>query len=319
MTHPPGGDDPFRRSPEAAFSLLGNETRIEILHALWAAYDPHEDANAASFSDLYEHSRIEDTGNFNYHLDQLLGHFVTETDEGYQLTEPGFRVARAIVAGTATEDPTLSATPLDRSCLRCDGTVEIAYDGGTTKLRCTDCEGFWSRQDGTIASFSLPPEGLRDRDPDEILDATIVYALHRLNTMDDGVCPACGGPVDATLTVCDAHDAGDGICDAVGSTSSAPSPTFVTPVSTTSERRVGNRSRTTPRSSPSTTTTESTTSTTPGERYGAASSGASNGSLRARSDSRSRCLSRGTNSAPRSTRRDPSSASSGNDRPQAGG
>lgn len=216
MTHSPDGDGPFRRSPEEAFSLLGNETRIEILHALWTAYDPHEDAKAVSFSDLYEQSSIEDTGNFNYHLGQLVGHFVVESDDGYELAEPGFRIVRAIVAGTATEVPTLSPTPIERSCVRCDGPVEIEYVDGTTRLRCTECDGVWSRQDGAIAWFGLPPEGLRNRNPDEILDATIVYALRRLNTMNDGVCPDCGGTVDATVTVCEGHDAGDGICDTCG-------------------------------------------------------------------------------------------------------
>lgn len=216
MTHSPEEGEPFRLSPDDAFTLLGNETRIEILQALWDAYDPHVDYDAVSFSDLYERVDIEGTGHFNYHLGQLVGHFVMETDDGYELAEPGFRIVRAIVAGTATEDPTLAPTPIDVCCVRCDGPVEVSHENGTTWVRCTECEGFWSQRGGAIVGFDLPPEGLRDRTPDEILDATIVYALQRVTTMSNGVCPDCAGTVDASLTVCEDHDAGDGICDACG-------------------------------------------------------------------------------------------------------
>lgn len=216
MTHPSDEGERFRLSPDDAFTLLGNETRFEILQALWDAYDPHTHEHAVSFSDLYERVSIEDTGNFNYHLGELAGHFVTETDDGYELAEPGFRIVRAIVAGTVTEDPTLTPTPLEVTCMRCDGQLEVLYGDGTTWVRCTECDGYWSRGSGVILGFGLPPEGLRDRTPDEILDATIVYTLNRVETMNDGVCPDCGGTVDTSLTVCAEHDVGDGLCDACG-------------------------------------------------------------------------------------------------------
>ena len=106
-------------------------------------------------------------------------------------------------------------TPIDVACMRCNSPGEVSYEDGTT-IRCTEYEGFWSRRSGAIVWFSLLPEGLRDRTPDGIPDATLVYALHRVNTRNDSVCPDCGGTVDATLTVCDEYDAGDGICDTCG-------------------------------------------------------------------------------------------------------
>jgi ribosomal protein L37AE/L43A len=216
MPHSPDEGESVRLSPDDAFTLLGNETRIEILQALWERYDPHVDDNAVSFSDLYEQVDIEDTGNFNYHLGELVGHFVTETDDGYELAGPGSRIVRSIVAGTVTGDPTLAPSPLDVSCMRCDSSLEVLHRDGTTWVRCTECEGFWASGSGVILGFGLPPEGLRGRTPDEILDATIVYTLNRVTTMSDGVCPDCGGTVDASLTVCEAHDADDGICEACG-------------------------------------------------------------------------------------------------------
>ena len=67
MTHSPDGGEPFRLSPDKAFTLLGNGTRIEILQALWETYDPHVDENAddarpalRTNHDRRPSSRIED-------------------------------------------------------------------------------------------------------------------------------------------------------------------------------------------------------------------------------------------------------------------
>jgi hypothetical protein len=95
--------------------------------------------------------------------------------------------------------------------------MAISYEDGTTWARCTTCEGYWPRRGGELFGFSLPPQGLRGRDADGILTATIVYSIHRFETMAHGVCPECGGTVDASLSVCAAHDTDDGVCDACGS------------------------------------------------------------------------------------------------------
>lgn len=208
-----GGDTTL--SPDDAFTLLGNETRIGILRALWEAHEPYAEDNTVPFSVLYDRVGAEDSGNFNYHLGKLTDHFVRRTDDGYELTAPGFEVVRAVVAGGATENPVLEPTVVDATCVRCGRPIEIAYEDGTTWARCTGCEGYW-RGEGGIFGFSLPPEGLRNRGPDGIFDATIVYSIHRFETMHNGVCPECGATVDASLDVCEDHDASDGICGTCG-------------------------------------------------------------------------------------------------------
>lgn len=200
-------------SPDDTFTLLGNETRLEILRALWEAYEPYEPDTAVPFSDLFDRVGIGDTGNFNYHLGQLTDHFVRRTDAGYELTGPGFKIVHAIVAGTTTENPILEPTVVAASCPRCECPVEIVYTDGTIWARCTDCDGYWPRRQGEIFGFTLPPEGLRNRDPDEILEATIVYSIHRFESMSEGVCPECSGSVSASLAVCPDHDPADGVCD----------------------------------------------------------------------------------------------------------
>lgn len=72
-----------------AFSLLGNEARLAVLLALWDAAEPFDEAgswdpaegNAVPFSELRDRVGMRDSGQLNYHLGELEGHFVEQTDE----------------------------------------------------------------------------------------------------------------------------------------------------------------------------------------------------------------------------------------------
>jgi len=200
--------------PNDAFTLIGDETRIGILQALWDVYDPYAADNTISFAELFDRVGTEDTGNFNYHLGKLKGHFVRRTDAGYELTAPGFKLVRAIIAGGITGNPAITSTVANATCEGCGSPVELTYEDGTTWVRCSSCEGYWAQRSGEIFGFSLPPAGLEDREPDEILTATIVYSIHRFETTVNGICPECGGTVDTALAVCANHEPDDGICDA---------------------------------------------------------------------------------------------------------
>jgi hypothetical protein len=203
-------------TPDDAFALLGNATRISILQALWEGYTPYAADNAVPFSDLYDQVGISDTGNFNYHLGKLTGHFIQQTDNGYKLTAPGFDIVQSVIAGVTIRNPILEPTVIDATCGRCNSPIEIVYEDGTIWAQCTECTGYWPQKEGGILGFSIPPEGLRNRTPDQIFDATIAYSIHRFGAMSDGVCPECSGGVDASLTVCEGHDTSDGFCGACG-------------------------------------------------------------------------------------------------------
>jgi hypothetical protein len=217
MSPDAGADGVSALSPDDAFALLGNETRVDILRALWEAYEPYAEGNAVPFSALYDRVDVEDTGNFNYHLGKLTGHFVRRTGAGYELTESGFSIVQAVVAGTATENPVLEPTVVDATCPRCESEIAVVHEDGTTWARCTECEGYWPGRNGEVFGFSLPPRGLKGRDPAGVLRATMVYSLHRFASMSDGVCPECGGVVESTLEVCEEHDPEGGVCDACDS------------------------------------------------------------------------------------------------------
>ncbi|MFC7189356.1 hypothetical protein ACFQL7_05510 [Halocatena marina] len=63
-----------RRSPEDVFSLLANDVRIEILHALGETPD-----TSLSFSELQARVDVADSGNFNYHQRNSVVHLFEKT------------------------------------------------------------------------------------------------------------------------------------------------------------------------------------------------------------------------------------------------
>ena len=72
-------------TPDEAFAVLGNEIRLDIVRVLWNADAAHEyddvsdTAETISFSELRRRVDIDDNGKFNYHLSQLVPHFVRQT------------------------------------------------------------------------------------------------------------------------------------------------------------------------------------------------------------------------------------------------
>ena len=85
------------------FGLLGNETRLNILLAIWEKQVPLAEDNTVPFSRLFERVDCDDRGTFSYHLEQLEGQFVTQHTErgGYELSIPGLKLVRTIIAGTS--------------------------------------------------------------------------------------------------------------------------------------------------------------------------------------------------------------------------
>lgn len=203
-----------------AFQLLANETRLAILLALWEAKDPPSDDEAVPFSDLYDSIDIDDSGNFNYHLEKLEGHFVRSTEDGYQLEPAGSKVVRAVIAGTGISEPSLEPTEIDMACPLCGATTEITYEGDRLFQVCTECEGNIEASGkypaGTLYSWRLDPAALSDRDPEDVYLTTSLGLKQRIVGMVDGVCPACSGPVESRLDVCDDHEVGDDTCQNCG-------------------------------------------------------------------------------------------------------
>lgn len=202
-----------------AFALLGNETRLAILLALWEEYDPHVADNAVLFSELFDRVDYDDPGSFSYHLQQLSGQFIRKhaDGEGYELRAPGLRFIQAVIAGAGVQDATLDPTKIDQPCPFCGAPTSIQYREGLVIHLCTACDGVSSEEaiHGFLSAVPFDPAGLTDRTADEIRAASRVAAWRQTQFMFNGLCPACSSPVHRWLDCCTDH-ASNGICDRCG-------------------------------------------------------------------------------------------------------
>jgi len=208
-------------SPTEAFSVLGNETRLQIIHSLGASEGPR------SFTELRDEIGLRQGGQFNYHLSKLTGHFVAKTEEGYELKTAGRRVFEAILSGVVTDERIVKPATTAFPCPYCGTSIVVTYHEERLELHCTECAGFYdvrSRPVGTkeladpaeysyLGSLRLPPAGLIDRTPTEILSAAFIWCYPEWLSMAWGVCPRCAGRVDTTVVVCEEHQDGSIVCD----------------------------------------------------------------------------------------------------------
>lgn len=201
--------EPGGLTPSEAFSILGNETRIAILQALWECRE-----GPATFSELREAVGV-DKGNFNYHLGKL-EHFVRGVEDGYELRETGKQVMRAVLAGVITEDPRLEPVEADRTCPFCGSPIELRYRDEHINVRCRNCAGVLGGDlpDGSFMHYVFPPAGLADRSLPEVVEAAHVLFEAQVATMLQGVCPECTGRTKTTVTVCSDHEISpEGTCE----------------------------------------------------------------------------------------------------------
>lgn len=219
----PIDDSPLERAAGAAgshatdaFALLANETRLAILLALWEFHEPGEKDDSVSFSDLYDRIDYNNPGNFSYHLEQLQGQFIRKRADngGYELNTSGLETVRTVIAGAGVQDASLDLTEIDRMCPLCDSPTAVGYEEGTIYQICTDCNGIASREglpDGYLNGMKFDPAGLTDRSADELMAAAEIAAYQHMQSMFEGLCDSCSGPVDASLRICENHES-DGVC-----------------------------------------------------------------------------------------------------------
>ena len=205
-------------SPDEAFGVLGNETRMEILYTLGEADGP------LPFSELHERVGMRDSGQFNYHLDRLVGHFVRKGEDGYALRQAGRRVVEAILSGAVTEAPVVEPTRIDHPCHYCGSPVEVSFRTDRVVKYCTECAGksgvptdesgqFVPRDDGYLGTLPLPSAGVANRTISEVFEAAWTWTNVELLTESSGMCSRCSAPLEESVEVCAEHDAGDGICE----------------------------------------------------------------------------------------------------------
>ena len=174
--------------PAEAFSVVANETRLDILEALWRAEE-----RPIRFSDLFDAVELTDSAQFNYHLQQLTDRFVVKTDEGYDLAHTGGQVIRALRAGTYTRSPEIDPFGVEGACTRCGGPLVAEYADEQLSIDCSDCGKAHGKYD-------FPPGGLEDRAATEVATAFDERVRHLHCLAADGVCPACSGRMHTEIT-----------------------------------------------------------------------------------------------------------------------
>ncbi len=189
-------------TPDTLFAALGNESRIDILRVFAThAHEEHESGDVGEvtlgFSELWNRSTIEDSGRFNYHLDELLGLFVEKTGEGYRLSHRGQEVIGAIYRWAEPPEWEPPSEPIDVSgtCHDCGSDslrASVSEEGGM-RLACSACENL-------VTGATLPPGAYRDRSPDSVVK--VFNRLMRANVLlaTSDVCPRCFGPMQSGIT-----------------------------------------------------------------------------------------------------------------------
>jgi hypothetical protein len=173
--------------PAEAFAVVGNETRLAILEALWDA-----PADTVRFSALREAVGVRDSAQFNYHLQELVGQFVVNTDEGYRLRHAGQKVVRAVLAGEFTHDPVWEPFEIDGDCVTCDAGLVATYADESIRVECPDCGH-------PHGDYPFPPGGLTDRTREEVMAAFDQRVRHLHCLAADGVCPECNGRMESRI------------------------------------------------------------------------------------------------------------------------
>lgn len=222
MVPPLDPGDSEALSPDEAFSVLGNETRVRMLQILGEAEGP------LSFTELRDRVGIRQGAQFNYHLDKLVGHFVAKTDDGYALRQAGRRVVEAVLSGAITDDPMVERTAVEAwSCPYCGAPTEVAFREERVERYCTGCPGLYDEsalravpdvegEYGNLGVLELPPAGVQGRSAEEILWTAFTWSYAEWLVAANDVCPRCAAQVDRSVTVCERHDADGGICERCG-------------------------------------------------------------------------------------------------------
>lgn len=179
--------EPAALTPDEASAALGNPVRAAILRALWSAPD-----EAVTFSELRRKAGNPDSGQFNYHLGELVGVFVERTEDGYRPIQTGMRVIRTALFGDDDAPPTLDAVPVDGACHHCGQELAASYDGGNAVVACRGCGK-------TQLEEAVPPAAFDARSAEEAVHALDRWVRIRSLLMVEGVCPDCAGRPETTL------------------------------------------------------------------------------------------------------------------------
>lgn len=175
-----------RLPPEEAFELVADETRLGTLRVLNAADGP------VAFGELRRRVGVDDPGRFNYHLQRLVGRYVRDAGDGYELSRSGLRVVGAVLSGGYTGAVDADPVPVDAPCLQCGGALETRFHEDKVTVACRDC--------GVRFGYAaLPPAAVEGRPLAAVPAVVDRWFKRTLVAADCGFCHRCEGALDRTV------------------------------------------------------------------------------------------------------------------------
>lgn len=192
-----------KEEPSAAdtFALVGHEIRVEIIRVLG---HPDNDEWELSFGEIRRRLTVDtEPSQLHYHLEQLLGHFVEKTADGYNLRPAGVHLCRALYAGTFGAQEDTLRVDADFDCHFCAAPVEAVFDTGHVAVVCSGCGHTY-----TGHLFDCPLDAFADG------EAAFAhfrnYVISKTVSLARGVCPSCTSQLDPAVHRSDIH--AGGIC-----------------------------------------------------------------------------------------------------------
>lgn len=172
-----------------AFTLLGNEIRVEVLRILGDAY-VERGSSRLSFSELRSRTNTDDPGNLTYHLRKLVGHLIEKTDDGYALRSEGIRLYESMRAGIFDQPKELERRSVDAGfdCHYCQSLVEATFTATRVDIECPDCGFIYVR-----ALNELPLDAFEDAAA--FFTQFGKYIHFKTLWVARGVCTTCGNAV----------------------------------------------------------------------------------------------------------------------------
>lgn len=178
------------------FALVGHEIRAEIIRVLG---DPTNDAWELSFSEVRTRVAVDvDPSQLHYHLEQLLGHFLAKTAEGYHLLPAGVHLCRALYAGTFGPQEETLRVDAEFDCHFCSAPGVAVFDAGHVGIVCSDCG---HRYTGQLFDFPLKVFA----DGAEAFEHFRKYVVSKTVSLAQGVCPSCTNQLDPAIHLSDTH------------------------------------------------------------------------------------------------------------------
>jgi len=197
-----GGND-ASGNPREAFSLLAHDVRLDILLALVDQWYANR-TEPRGYSELMRAVDVEDSGKFNYHLDQLRGTYIQKVEDGYVPLASATALYRAVLANRPMSAVERAEFGVEATCPDCESELTATYEKEFLTVRCRTCASPVGR-----FTYPLPKNGFAGRDDDQVVAAVHRRAKYHVGLARTGQCPFCAGTTDVDVRA-DSIEAGDG-------------------------------------------------------------------------------------------------------------